>query len=101
MEDEVKLERRLLRATSQAVRDFDLIREGDKILVAVSGGKDSYTLLHLLLRLRERAPVDFELVAVNLDQGQPAFPAHVLEEHFRSIGVPYRMLKKDTYSIVK
>ena len=99
MED--KLERRLLRATSQAVRDFDLIREGDKILVAVSGGKDSYTLLHLLMRLRERAPIDFELVAVNLDQGQPGFPAHVLEEHFRSIGVPYRMLKKDTYSIVK
>jgi tRNA 2-thiocytidine biosynthesis protein TtcA len=101
MEDKVKLERRLLRATSEAVRDFDLIREGDKILVAVSGGKDSYTLLHLLMRLRERAPIDFELVAVNLDQGQPGFPAHVLEEHLRSIGVPYRMLKKDTYSIVK
>jgi len=100
MEDEVKLERRLLRATSQAVHDFDLIREGDKILVAVSGGKDSYTLLHLLLRLRERAPVDFELVAVNLDQGQPGYPAHVIEEHFRSVGVPYRMVRKDTYSIV-
>jgi len=101
MEDKVKLERRLLRATSEAVRDFDLIRDGDKILVAVSGGKDSYTLLHILMRLRERAPIDFELLAVNLDQGQPGFPAHVLEEHFRSVGVPYRMLKKDTYAIVK
>jgi tRNA 2-thiocytidine biosynthesis protein TtcA len=101
MEDKVKLERRLLRAASRAVRDFDLIVEGDRILVAVSGGKDSYTLLHVLMRLRERAPVSFDLVAVNLDQGQPGFPAHVLEEHFRSLGVSYRMLKKDTYSIVK
>ncbi len=101
MDDRTKLERRLLRATARAVRDFDLIEEGDRILVAVSGGKDSYTLLHLLVRLRERAPVDFDLVAVNLDQGQPGFPAQVLEEHFRSVGVPYRMLKKDTYSIVK
>ncbi len=101
MEDEVKLERRLLRATSQAVRDFDLIQDGDRILAAVSGGKDSYTLLHLLLRLRERAPIDFDVVAVNLDQGQPGYPAHVVEEHFRSIGVPYRMLRRDTYSVVK
>ena len=96
-----KLERRLLRATSRAVRDWDLIGEGDRILVAVSGGKDSYTLLHLLQRLRERAPVRFELLAVNLDQGQPGFPASVLEEHLRSVGVPYRMLRQDTYSIVK
>ena len=101
MEATPRLERRLLRATARAVRDFDLVEEGDRILVAVSGGKDSYTLLHLLMRLRERAPIDFDLVAVNLDQGQPGFPAHVLEEHFRSIGVPYRMLKKDTYSIVR
>jgi tRNA 2-thiocytidine biosynthesis protein TtcA len=101
MDERTKLERRLLRATARAVRDFDLIEEGDRILVAVSGGKDSYTLLHLLMRLRERAPVTFDLVAVNLDQGQPGFPAHVLEQHFRAIGVPYRMLEKDTYSIVK
>ena len=101
MEDEVKLERRLLRATSQAVHDFDLIQDGDRILAAVSGGKDSYTLLHLLLRLRERAPIDFDVLAVNLDQGQPGYPAHVVEEHFRSIGVPYRMLTRDTYSVVK
>jgi tRNA 2-thiocytidine biosynthesis protein TtcA len=101
MLDAVKLERRLLRAISRAVRDFELVCEGDKILVAVSGGKDSLTLLHLLARLRERAPVSFDLVAVNLDQGQPGFPADVLEAHLASTGVPYRMLKKDTYSIVK
>ncbi len=96
-----RLERKLLRAASQAVQDFELIAEGDRILVAVSGGKDSYTLLHLLQRLRERAPVTFELVAVNLDQGQPGFPAETLERHFQAVGVPYRMLRQDTYSIVK
>jgi tRNA 2-thiocytidine biosynthesis protein TtcA len=96
-----RLERRLLRATARAVRDFDLVGEGDRILVAVSGGKDSFTMLHLLMRLRERAPVAFDLLAVNLDQGQPGFPGHVLEEHFRAVGVPYRMLRRDTYSIVK
>jgi tRNA 2-thiocytidine biosynthesis protein TtcA len=101
MEARTKLERRLLRAASQAVRDFALIEEGDRILVAVSGGKDSYTLLHVLQRLRERAPIHFDLVAVNLDQGQPGFPADVLERHFQAVGVPYRMLRKDTYSIVK
>jgi tRNA 2-thiocytidine biosynthesis protein TtcA len=101
MLDAVKLERRLLRDVGRAVRDFDLVAEGDRILVAVSGGKDSLTLLHLLQRLRERAPVRFELVAVNLDQGQPGFPAHVLERHLASTGVPYRMLVRDTYSVVK
>jgi tRNA 2-thiocytidine biosynthesis protein TtcA len=96
-----KLERRLLRAMAQASREWELIEEGDRILVAVSGGKDSLTLLHLLRRLRDRAPVRFDLLAVNLDQGQPGFPADVLERHLASTGVPYRMLKKDTYSIVK
>jgi len=101
MAERGKLERRLLRAAAEAIRDFDLVADGDEILVAVSGGKDSYTLLHVLMRLRERAPVDFDLVAVNLDQGQPGYPAGVVEEHFRSVGVPYRMLRKDTYSVVR
>jgi len=96
-----RLERKLIRAAAEAVRDFDLVGQGDRIMVAVSGGKDSYTLLHVLMRLRERAPVDFELVAANLDQGQPGYPAEVVEGHLRSVGVPYRMLRKDTYSLVR
>jgi tRNA 2-thiocytidine biosynthesis protein TtcA len=96
-----RLERKLIRATAEAVRDFDLIGDGDRIMVAVSGGKDSYTLLHVLQRLRERAPVEFELVAVNLDQGQPGYPADVVEGHFHEVGVPYRMIRRDTYSVVK
>jgi tRNA 2-thiocytidine biosynthesis protein TtcA len=96
-----RLERKLIRATAEAVRDFDLIAQGDRILVAVSGGKDSYALLHVLMRLRERAPIDFELVAVNLDQGQPGFPAGVVEGHLQSLGVPYRMIRRDTHSLVK
>ncbi|HET7824127.1 MAG TPA: tRNA 2-thiocytidine(32) synthetase TtcA [Anaeromyxobacter sp.] len=101
MDEVARLERRLLRAAADAIADFALVEDGDKILVAVSGGKDSWTLLHLLLRLRERAPIRFDLVAVNLDQGQPGYPAHVVEEHLRSIGVPYRMLVRDTYSVVR
>ncbi len=96
-----RLERRLLRDTARAIEDFALVEAGDRILVAVSGGKDSYVLLHLLMRLRERAPIAFDLVAVNLDQGHPGFPAHVIEEHFRAVGVPYRMLKEDTLTIVR
>jgi tRNA 2-thiocytidine biosynthesis protein TtcA len=96
-----RLEKRLLRATAEAIRDFGLVEEGDRIMVAVSGGKDSYTLLHLLMRLRERAPISFDLVAVNLDQGQPGYPAEVVEGHLRSVGVPYRMLARDTYSVVR
>jgi tRNA 2-thiocytidine biosynthesis protein TtcA len=101
MKETERLERRLLRATARAIEDFELVADGDRILVAVSGGKDSYVLLHLLSRLRERAPIRFDLVAVNLDQGHPGFPAATLEAHFRSIGVPYRMLSEDTLSIVK
>jgi tRNA 2-thiocytidine biosynthesis protein TtcA len=101
MHDVARLEKRLLRATAQAIQDFGLVEHGDRIMVAVSGGKDSYTLLHLLMRLRERAPIDFDLVAVNLDQGQPGYPAGVVEGHLRSVGVPYRMIARDTYSVVR
>ena len=101
MDDVARLERKLLRAAGDAIADFALVEQGDRILVAVSGGKDSWTLLHVLMRLRERAPVDFELVAVNLDQGQPGYPAHVVEDHLRSLGVPYRLIARDTYSVVK
>ncbi len=101
MSDLERLERRLLGAAGRAVKDFDLIAGGDRILVAVSGGKDSYTLLHVLMRLRERAPVRFDLVAVNLDQGHPGYPAEAVERHLRSAGVPYRMLREDTLSVVR
>ncbi len=101
MDDLRRLEKRLLRAAAEAIRDFDLVEEGDRIMVAVSGGKDSLTLLHVLMRLRERAPVDFDLVAVNLDQGQPGYRADLVESHFRSVGVAYRMLRRDTYSVVR
>ncbi len=101
MREAERLEKRLLRAAGDAIADFGLVEQGARILVAVSGGKDSYTLLHVLMRLRERAPVDFELVAVNLDQGQPGYPAEVVERHFQAVGVPYRMLRRDTYSVVR
>ncbi|HET8539426.1 MAG TPA: tRNA 2-thiocytidine(32) synthetase TtcA [Anaeromyxobacter sp.] len=96
-----RLERKLLRAAGDAIADFALVEPGDRIMVAVSGGKDSWTLLHVLMRLRERAPVSFDLVAVNLDQGQPGYPAHVVEDHLRAVGVPYRMIARDTYSVVR
>jgi tRNA 2-thiocytidine biosynthesis protein TtcA len=99
--DPARLEKRIVRAAAQAIQDFALVEPGDRIMVAVSGGKDSYTLLHVLMRLRERAPIDFELVAVNLDQGQPGYPADVVESHLRSVGVPYRMIARDTYSVVR
>ncbi len=101
MDEAGRLERKLLRATAEAIRDFSLVEDGDRIMVAVSGGKDSLTLLHVLMRLRERAPVDFDLVAVNLDQGQPGYPAGVVEGHLKTVGVEYRMLRRDTYSVVQ
>jgi tRNA 2-thiocytidine biosynthesis protein TtcA len=94
-------EKHLLKKMGQAIHDFDLIQEGDRIMVAVSGGKDSLSLLRLLMRMQKRAPIHFTLVAVNLDQGQPNFPVQVLEDWFRGVGVEYRIVKKDTYSIVK
>jgi tRNA 2-thiocytidine biosynthesis protein TtcA len=96
-----KLEARLSTAVTRACGDFDLLRDRDRVMVAVSGGKDSYTLLHLLLTLQRRAPFAFELIAVNLDQCQPGFDASIIEGHFRDIGVSYVMLRDDTYTAVK
>ncbi len=98
---ESKSKTKLLRLMGEAMRDFGMIADGDRVMVCLSGGKDSYTLLDLLLDVRERAPVKFDVLAVNLDQKQPGFPAHVLPEYLHARKVPFRVVERDTYSIVK
>jgi len=99
--EHIKLEKRLCREASRAILDFNMIEDGDKVMVCMSGGKDSYTLLDILRKLQRRAPIQFDLVAVNLDQRQPGFPDHILPDYFKSIGVNFHIETQDTYSVVK
>jgi len=96
-----KLQQRLRRLTGQAISDFEMIGEGDRVMVCLSGGKDSYTLLDLLTRLQDRAPIKFELVAVHLDQKQPGYPADVMSGYLAQIGIKSHIIEQDTYSTVK
>ncbi|MDT5122933.1 MAG: tRNA 2-thiocytidine biosynthesis protein TtcA [Acidobacteriota bacterium] len=98
---ENKTKTKLLRRMGEAIRDFGMIEDGDRVMICLSGGKDSYTLLDLLSDVRERAPIHFDILAVNLDQKQPNFPAHVLPAYLKERDVPFRIIERDTYSVVK
>jgi tRNA 2-thiocytidine biosynthesis protein TtcA len=99
--ESAKLAKRIRRQVGQAIADFSMIEAGDRVMACLSGGKDSYAMLDVLLRLREKAPVPFEIIAVNLDQRHPGFPEHILPEYLRAIGVEFRIEVQDTYSVVK
>lgn len=95
-----KVEKKLVKLTARAVHDFNMIESGDKVMVCLSGGKDSYTMLDLLMHFQKVSPIKFDIVAVNLDQKQPGFPEHILPEYLSKLGVDYKILERDTYSIV-
>ncbi|MDH5387264.1 MAG: tRNA 2-thiocytidine(32) synthetase TtcA [Gammaproteobacteria bacterium] len=102
MSDDIKrLKKRLRHNVGEAIVQYGMIEQGDRVMVCMSGGKDSFTMLDILLELQKKAPIDFELIAVNLDQKQPGFPEHILPDYLRQLGVEFHIVEKDTYSIVK